>query len=274
MATYVIGDVHGQFQALMKLLDQLNYHESDELWFVGDLINRGPDSLPVLKWVTGLPEKNNHIVLGNHDISLLYQYYVKDMGSEVLRSLQQTDGGLRLIKKMCQYPLFYIDQQRKIILSHAGLHPLINLDWTERVQEKFTQLLCQSPKELLRDVFHNQPECINEINNERDEMVFLTNAMTRMRYLTGKGCLDFDCKLSPKDITSKALKPWYLWGQQIDYKVVFGHWASLGLYISKNVACIDAGAGWNDKLAAFDIDCWRIAGQVDIKNNKKLDSDK
>lgn len=266
MATYVIGDVHGQYDALLRLLEKIRYREGrDALWFVGDLVNRGPKSLEVLRYVGALGEQCK-VVLGNHDFSLL----VQAVGDPAVRRNKTTaavlaaDDGPALIDRMRGWPLMVVDPVRRVIMSHAGVYPGWTLATAEVLAQEVTAAMTgENGTRFLLAVYRDEPSCWSENLGTMARRRFAVNAFTRMRYLTGKGCLDLAAKMSPEE-APKALVPWYERRRAEGFRHLFGHWAALGLRVEKDWACLDGGAAWNGELVAFDLDRWAVVARVKV----------
>lgn len=274
MANYIIGDVHGQFDALTKLLDMLNYDEkNDELWFVGDLVNRGPKSLEVLRFVADLQQRGvAKVVLGNHDFSLMVQALnipevrIKKSTMEIL----QAPDAVQLLHIIRTWPLMVEDKTRKIIMTHAGAYPLWSLEKLHVQHEIYQSYMANTHEQVnqfLRMVYHNGTGKWSETEADIEKMRFTVNAFTRMRFLTGKGGLDFDCKEPPED-APKRLTPWYQLLPNNGYRYIFGHWAACGLRVTERYACIDSGAAWGGGLTAFNGDTWKVAATISLKTKQ------
>lgn len=266
MATYAVGDVHGQYDALMRLLETIQYADSDTLWFVGDLVNRGPKSLEVLRFISDLGKRAVK-VLGNHDFSLLVQAqcfkdgHLKPFAESVLRA----KDGVALLEQMRYWPLMHADEQRKVVMTHAGLYP----SWSVKCAKKLNKAVMQRLQgknygEFLSQLYGDSPACWQKAYKGMPLWRFTVNAFCRMRYLDEHNCLEFSTKVHPKDAPAH-LHPWFVGTQKSDWRQLFGHWASLGFYKTGNIVCLDSGAAWQGKLTAFDVDRWGVAGQVSVK---------
>ncbi|ABQ13605.1 symmetrical bis(5'-nucleosyl)-tetraphosphatase [Dichelobacter nodosus] len=268
MATYVIGDVHGHYTALMRLLDKIHFSEgSDELWFLGDLINKGPDSLAVVRFVSQLDPARHKVVMGNHDFSLLVQaaYPSLQMKASTAEFLHAADGA-DLLAKMRQWPLMFVDFARKIIVSHAGLYP----NWTVEQAlslhgEILEHLRGAAGDEFLWQVYQDEPLMWSDNLNKLEQYRFMVNTLTRMRFFRKKnGAHDWTAKMPP-DEAPKDLIPWYELKRRDGYRCIFGHWAALGLKIRESWACLDDGAAWGGRIAAFDVDKWAVSATQTVR---------
>lgn len=267
MATYVIGDVHGQYDALLRLLEKIRYREGrDALWFVGDLVNRGPKSLEVLRYVSALGDRCK-VVLGNHDFSLLVQA-VGDPAvprKKTTATILAAKDGPALVDRMREWPLMLVDPARRVIMSHAGVYPGWTLAAAEVcAREVAVALKGENSAQFLLNVYRDEPSCWSENLGAIARCRFTVNAFTRMRYLTGQGCLELAAKMPPEE-APKNLTPWYQRRRAEGFRHLFGHWAALGLRVQRDWACLDGGAAWNAELIAFDLDRWAVAARVKVK---------
>lgn len=259
MANYVIGDVHGQCATLEKLLKKIRFHESrDRLWFVGDLIARGSDSIGVLQLVESLGDRAV-VVMGNHEYSLLArsQYAKEPLKKEIVEIIEHSDFK-RLFAWIKSLPMVHIDEEKGVIMAHAGIFPKWDLSTITTLNDEICAgLQGENWPEFLRLTFQDEPFVWDEEMPFIDKMRFAVNSFCRMRFLKKDGTLDLVCKTSPNEQKGQLLA-WYELKQSQPYKIVFGHWAALGLTIEKTWACLDGGAGWGKSLIAFDLDTWQV----------------
>lgn len=265
MAIYAIGDVHGHYDGLMRLLDKIGYGDDDELWFVGDLVNRGPDSAGVLRFVAGLNQKK--VVLGNHDIALLIQaqhfpeFKIKKTTKEVL----QAADGEALIDQLRYFPLLHADSRLQILMTHAGLFPQWTLEQGQKASDAVsTQLRSSDYRNFLRHIFGDKPRLWSEKLQGTDYLSFAVKAFCRMRYLDKDGGLNLEAKMSPQD-ASKNLHPWYSVKQNCHWQQLFGHWSTLGVYVHKNIICLDGGYAWGGSMVAYNVEAKTFAGKILFK---------
>lgn len=262
MKNYVIGDVHGQKNALLKLLDKINYSDSDNLFFVGDLINRGPDSLGVLRLAQQL--SNAKFVLGNHDYYLIYQKLTQQSNEILLADdIDQIIDWLRLQNSVI------VDQDLRLIISHAGVFPDWKIIDILQIKQKIEERLKGDDyQQFILNTYGNESIKWTGTLNDFSDFRFALNSLARMRYLDEKKQLCLNNKSAPNAENTRIF-PWFSFPseyQKEGYRVIFGHWASLEVMITKNYACIDAGSGWGRELLAFDVDDWCIAGLVTCEN--------
>lgn len=259
MAVYAIGDVQGCYDELIKMLDQIKFDPaSDQIWLAGDLVNRGPKSLEVLRLAKSLGDRCI-CVLGNHDLHLLanaagvidYQHHM-DTIQQVLNAPDRDE----LMLWLRHQPLFYHDATLRFSMVHAGLPP----DWSvdealQRAAEVESALRAENWREFFAHMYGNKPKRWSADLTGWDRLRYITNCFTRLRYCHEDGRLALKFKGAPED---KPLhqKPWFEMPNRAsqDDKIVFGHWSTLGVGQYGNVFSLDSGAVWGDTLTAVRID--------------------
>ncbi|TAL87472.1 MAG: symmetrical bis(5'-nucleosyl)-tetraphosphatase [Rhodanobacter sp.] len=260
MATYAIGDVQGCYPELQRLLDKLRFDPaSDRLWFCGDLVNRGGQSLDTLRLIHGLRERCV-ITLGNHDLSLLAIAQRRpDAQARVnpeLREVLFADDAPVLFEWLRSQKLLHHDEQLNWSMVHAGLAP----SWTLRqalraAQDVERELSSPRHPRLLRNLFGNRPAVWSQRLQGLDRLRATINTMTRMRYCDVNGRIDFDAKDVPG--TQRAgLYPWYeVPGmRRRNMRIVCGHWSALGRFAGLGIHAIDTGCVWGGQLTALQLD--------------------
>lgn len=255
MATYAIGDVQGCFAELQLLLEQISYHpQQDVLWFTGDLVNRGPQSLEVLRFVKNLGHQHV-VVLGNHDLHLLAVYYgARDMQEgDTLADILTAPDREELINWLRACPLLH-DNAQGYVMTHAGLAPMWRLAEAKRLANEVEQeLQAASPQKFLQDMFGNLPDKWSETLSGIDRLRCIVNYLTRMRYCHSDGRLDFDYKGTLADRPANLI-PWFDVVSRVNAndKIIFGHWAALeGRADVPNVFPLDTGCVWGNELTAM-----------------------
>jgi bis(5'-nucleosyl)-tetraphosphatase (symmetrical) len=254
MATYCIGDVQGCFAELEQLLHVINYdRKRDCLWFVGDLVNRGPNSLEVLRLVKQLP--NTKIVLGNHDLHLLNFYNkIVDFEIDYLEPILAAPDGLELINWLRRQPLLYYDKEQNFVLVHAGIYPGWGLqEAIMYAREVETVLQGENYIEFLKQMYGNEPSSWSDNLSGFDRSRFITNAFTRMRFCDSQGKLEF-AYAGEANTAPQGFLPWFKipWRKTQDVKIIFGHWAALqGQTNEPNVFALDTGCVWGKSLTAM-----------------------
>ena len=252
MSTYVIGDLQGCFTPLESLLGKLPIDwNHDRLWFVGDLVNRGPQSLETLRFVKSLGSRAL-TVLGNHDLHLLCvaEGFARHHEGDTLQPILAAHDCDALLEWLRHRPLMHCENG--FALVHAGLLP----QWTvpqacSLAREVEVALQMPNYREFLERMYGNRPHQWSDDLRGMDRLRVITNAMTRLRLCTVEGVMEFTHKGEPKDLPQGFL-PWYdVPGRQSRAdKIVFGHWSALGLRLDSNVLALDTGCLWGGQLTA------------------------
>jgi len=262
MAIYAIGDVQGCYPELQRLLERLRFDPaSDRLWFCGDLVNRGNQSLEVLRLIHGLRERCI-VTLGNHDLSLLA---VAERDPEArtrtnpdLRRVLEADDSAVLIEWLRNQDLAYHDETLGFTLVHAGLAPSWTLKQALHIAREVERAL-RGPghKALLQRMLGNRPARWSAKLHGHDRLRAAINIFTRMRYCDVHGRIDFDAK-GPPGSQRAGLYPWFeVPGMKTrDTRIVCGHWSALGRFAGLGIYAIDTGCVWGGQLTAL-----RLAGE-------------
>ena len=259
MATYAIGDVQGCADSLFALLGHIGFsRERDRLWFAGDLVNRGPRSLEVLRFVRGLGERAV-TVLGNHDLHLLATATgvrtpkTKDTFGDVLGAPERT----ALLEWLARQPLLHHDEAAGYSMVHAGLPPPWTLpDAMALAREVEQSLRGKGARRLLAEMYGDEPRCWTPALRGGARRRFVVNALTRIRYVAPDGGLDFG-ESGPPGSQARGLVPWFEapGRRSRDACIVFGHWATLALHDAVNpvhrVHHLDTGCVWGGRLTAL-----------------------
>lgn len=258
MAIYAIGDVQGCHPALMRLLARIGFSpEHDRLWFTGDLVNRGPQSLEVLRYVKNLGDLAV-CVLGNHDLHLLAvaagaaKHNKRDTLEEILRAPDRQD----LLHWLRTRSLLHHDDVLGYTLIHAGLLPSWALtDATSLAHEAETILRGDDADEFFRHMYGDLPDHWNEKLRGFDRLRVIINAFTRLRYCDLDGNMDLRPK-GPPGSQPTDLMPWFqVPGRRSrGQKIIFGHWSALGLWNADDVIGLDSGCLWGRSLSAVRLD--------------------
>lgn len=260
MAVYAIGDVQGCYDELARLLEVLKFDPAqDRLWFCGDLVNRGGQSLEVLRLVSGLAS-NAVVVLGNHDLSLLAVSERKtDEQARVnpdLRRVLFADDRDALLAWLRSGKLAHYDAALDFLMVHAGIAPRWDSKDTLRYAAEVEERLHGADyRRLLRQMFGNKPEMWHVKLRGVERWRATINVLTRMRYVTPRGRMDFQEK-GPPGTQKAGLYTWFAvpGRKPLDTRVVCGHWSALGLFIGLNVYAIDTGCVWGGYLTALRLD--------------------
>lgn len=260
MATYAIGDVQGCFPELQRLLDKLRFDPAtDKLWFCGDLVNRGGQSLETLRLIHDLRECSV-ITLGNHDLSLLAIAQRKpDAQARVnpeLREVLFADDAPVLFEWLRSQKLLHHDEQLGWTMVHAGLAPAWTLRQALRcAQDVERELSSPQHPRLLKNLFGNRPALWTSRLQGLERSRAAINTFTRMRYCDVSGRIDFDAKGMP-GTQKPGLYPWFeVPGmRRRETRIVCGHWSALGRYMGMGVHAIDTGCVWGGQLTALQLD--------------------
>lgn len=257
MVDYAIGDVHGCYEPLLRLLDQIKFDDrSDRLWFVGDLVNRGPQSLQVLRFIKNLPVPAI-ITLGNHDLYLLVKLFTnltyKD-GDHTLKAVLQAEDAMELGHWLRAQHILYHDATLNVVMSHAGIAPIWNLTAAKaRAQEVKNVLSGNDYAAFLHNLEGNQPAQWSADLTGYARLRLIANYFTRMRFCDEEGNLNFNYKGTITD-APEHLHPWFAMPGRMAIKsdIVFGHWAALaGKNGVDHIHALDTGCVWGGSLTAI-----------------------
>ena len=262
MAVYAIGDIQGCCDELEALIAQLNYDPiSDELWLVGDLVNRGPDSLATLRLVKSLGS-GAITILGNHDLHLLALSAARKTGAATpvvdtwLQPVLDAPDTAALLDWLRQKPLAHYSAELNTLMVHAGVPAEWSLGETlDHAAEVQGELTGENGDAFLAAMYGSKPTRWSAELSGIDRLRFITNALTRIRYSTRDGTLDFAEKLAP-GTQPEHLLPWFELPDRscADTRIVFGHWSTLGFLARDNVVALDTGCVWGGRLTAFRLD--------------------
>lgn len=257
MATYIIGDVQGCYGSLQALLNHIEFNpQKDRLGFVGDLVNRGPQSVNVLRFVKNLNDPL--VVLGNHDLYALilgYGLLPEDAYDHTLDDLLQAPDKTELLDWLRQQPLVRLFDNA--LMVHAGIPPQWTTSQSLRYADEVHQTL-RSPNyaDFLRTIFGNEPTAWDERLTGQNRLRYIVNAFLRMRLCDEHGKLDLEKSGHPDDydLAHTALKPWFEWRRDNtdDPDILFGHWAALGGNDDvPHCKALDTGCVWGNCLTAL-----------------------
>ena len=251
---YAVGDVQGCSPSLKALLKKLP--KKSNLIFLGDLVNRGPDSLGALRQLKSLQESGRaECILGNHDLHLL----AIEAGLRKAKGLDTVDAILKapdrkeLIDWVRHRPMAL--SNGKVLTVHAGVLPQWDLQQTiECAQEVEKALRSKSYKEFLANMYGNTPNKWSNSLKGYERLRLITNTLTRMRFCTPNGQMEFESKEGLEN-GPKGYIPWFSTPKRktADTLIYFGHWSTLGLLRRNNVIGLDTGCVWGGKLTALEI---------------------
>ena len=258
MAVYAIGDIQGCYDELQALLEKLRFDPAnDRLWFVGDLVNRGPQSLDTLRFVASLG-KRAITVLGNHDLHLLAlasgnrRYKNSDDLNQILEAPDRDE----LIHWLRHRPLMHRDKLLDFTMIHAGLPPQWDLGVARHCANEVEAVL-RGPdyRAFFDQMYGNKPNHWDPGLQGMDRLRFITNCFTRLRFVTKKGKLKLKLKGSPLGQKKKYI-PWFAHPHRRTRKdrILFGHWSTLGYQEMQNTWALDTGCLWGGALTALRID--------------------
>lgn len=256
MADYAIGDVQGCYDSLLRLLDYLHFNEhTDRLWFVGDLVNRGPKSLEVLRFIRAL-KNPPRITLGNHDLhllNLLFSTKKPPLDSSLEKILKAPDAD-ELGHWLRQQNFLIHDTELNIVMCHAGIAPYWTLEQAIGYAQELKQVLMTDLfYDYMAAMYGNLPNYWEETLAAHERWRVLTNYFTRMRFLDKQGHLNFSYKGTIAQ-APEGLIPWFEFPnrQPITVDIVFGHWAALeGHCPYPHLYAIDSGCVWGRGLTAL-----------------------
>jgi bis(5'-nucleosyl)-tetraphosphatase (symmetrical) len=259
LTRYAIGDVQGCHDELRALLKRIGFSaDRDRLWFVGDLVNRGPDSLGVLRFVRSLGE-SAVVVLGNHDLHLLALAWGdrKTKSSDTLDDVLAAQDRDALLGWLATRPLAFYDRKAKDLLVHGGLVPQWSVNDALALSGEVEAALRRDPAAFLRQMYGDRPDQWDPRLTGIERLRFVINAMTRMRYCTADGRIDLKLKGAPASGEAPyPFRPWFDFGERRSRKarVIFGHWSTLGFHRDSGVVGLDTGCVWGGALTALDLD--------------------
>lgn len=259
MTTYAVGDLQGCLKPLKCLLERVDFNPSrDVLWSVGDLVNRGPDSLEALRFIDSLG--NACIaVLGNHDLHLLAasQDAERLRRSDTLLAILKAPDRARLLGNLRERPLAHFDKWLNTLMTHAGIPPIWSVKQTlKRAAEVEAVLRSDELRPpFLRQMYGNEPACWSPALTGIERLRVITNYLTRMRFCRADGTLDLKSK-EGLDSAPKGFAPWFSYPRKDpDVRIVFGHWAALeGKADAAGVEALDSGCVWGNSMTLMNLE--------------------
>lgn len=269
MATYAIGDIQGCFDSFMRLLERCAFDANrDRLWLVGDLINRGPRSLETLRFVRDLGPAAV-TVLGNHDLSLLMaaQGFGKRGKGDTFEEILAAPDRDELLDWLRHRQLCHVEDQ--YCLVHAGLLPQWSVSQARALAaEVEAALIAPNWREFMSNLWGSEPASWQDDLQGWPRLRVIVNAMTRMRFCTADGVMDFRVKGEVTKAPAGYI-PWFSapGRRSADSTLITGHWSALGLKVMTNLLAIDSGCLWGGSLTSIRLED-RSIFQVDCSKNE------
>lgn len=260
---WVVGDLQGCAPSLRALLARAEFATPEcEIWFAGDLVNRGPDSLGTLRQVIGLGTRATSI-LGNHDLHLLAiaAGFRKPGKSDTFHDILDAPDASELIDWLRHRPLLH--RSHGHVMVHAGILPAWTLDEAQALAGEVEAAL-RGPRwrEALEGIYGNEPLRWDEGLTGDVRLRVIVNVLTRMRMCAPDGSMDFKHKGAPDH--ASTLRPWFDLPPVTprNETIVFGHWSTLGLMIRPDAICLDTGCVWGRALTALRLHDHHIVQQA------------
>lgn len=258
MARWAIGDLQGccsEFRALLKAIG--HSADRDQIWLTGDLVNRGPQSLEVLRLAHAMRD-NLVCVLGNHDLHLLAlasDSSLRPRKSDTLDAVLGARDRDRLLDWLQGLPLAHYSEARGDLLVHAGLVPQWQVSDAMRLAAEVENALRQRPEALFASMYGDQPDLWRESLRGEARLRFIVNCLTRLRYCTREGQVNLRLKDAP-DETPAPWLPWFRAPNRASRggRIIFGHWSALGFLSEPGLLALDTGCVWGDRLTAVNLD--------------------
>ena len=257
MATYAIGDVQGCYEELQTLLERVGFNRAhDHLWLVGDLVNRGPKSLEVLRFVKALGERAV-VVLGNHDLHLITQFegFERRRKDDTFVDVLGASDAKELIDWLRQRPMMHVAGNWAMV--HAGLLPVWSIERSASLAREVEQSLQgKNYRDFLANMYGSKPERWDDSLAGWDRLRVIVNAMTRMRFCTEDGAMEFH---TTGRTPPAGFQTWHETRNTSEAQIVFGHWSQAGLQLNARVAGLDTGCVWGGPLTALRLeDRWLV----------------
>jgi bis(5'-nucleosyl)-tetraphosphatase (symmetrical) len=254
VGTYAIGDVQGCFDELTRLLREIRFGKSDRLWFVGDLVNRGPKSLDVLRVVRDLGERAV-VVLGNHDLHLVSQFegFERRRADDTFSDVLSAPDARELVDWLRLRPMMHAEGGYAMV--HAGLLPQWSIQKALALAQEVEQSL-RGPdyRAFLANMYGSRPDEWSDSLVGWDRLRVIVNAMTRLRFCTPEGRMEFHAKGKRPPAGYAA---WFDLRHDSHF-LVCGHWSALGLKLEPSLAALDSGCVWGGKLSALRLEDRRL----------------
>lgn len=265
MPTYAIGDLQGCYAPLEHMLERVGFDRArDRLWVVGDLVNRGPDSLRVLRFLRELGDAAT-VVLGNHDLYLLMVAagYRRRDGDDTLFQVLEAPDRDELLHWLARRPLMHVEGDYALL--HAGLLPQWSIAQAQGLADEVSAALAGAEaRKFLLHLAGNRPERWSDGLKGWERLRVIVNALTRLRFCTADGRMVLRAK-GPPEQAPPGTMPWFRVPERRSrtHTVVCGHWSALGFYREPGLLALDSGYVWGGKLTALRIEdgeVFQVAG--------------
>jgi bis(5'-nucleosyl)-tetraphosphatase (symmetrical) len=271
---YAVGDVQGCDEELRALLARLKFSPNrDQLWFVGDLVNRGPGSLATLRLVHGLRD-NAIVVLGNHDLHLLAVAagVRRRRRSDTLDDVLAASDRDALLEWLTCQPLAHAEGPD--LMVHAGVLPQWTVALTLSLAAEVGAALRRDAHAVFRQMYGDEPDQWDPGLSGMDRLRFVINVLTRMRVCTADGRVDISVK-GEAPPTPSPLRAWFDYPQRAsrEARIIFGHWSALGLLLRPGIVGLDTGCVWGGALTALDLDSDRPPVSVPCAGHQRIGVD-
>ena len=258
MSVYAIGDVQGCYDSLMVLLDRINFNEqNDQLWFTGDLVNRGPKNLETVRFIKELG-CSAITVLGNHDLHLLAKaaHCVSPKPTDTFQDILQAEDSEELLEWLRHRPVLHHDLVTGYTLIHAGLAPQWDLEMARACARELESIL-QGPdyKEFFANMYGDEPAIWSVSLTGYDRLRFIVNCLTRLRFCDELGRMDMR-ETGPPGTQPPSYLPWFKIPDRASQgmKIICGHWSTLSYYDADGIYALDTGCVWGRGLTALRLD--------------------
>lgn len=253
MATYAIGDIQGCMSALRSLLNHIKFDQAqDRLWFVGDLVNRGPDSLEVLRFVKQLGP-SAVTVLGNHDIHLLalWSQVTQPGRKDTLQPVLSAPDADELLHWLRHRSLLHAEDG--FVMIHAGILPSWSLSQATALAREVEEALQQDNfQDVLPAIYFRKNVDLSAQKSRKERLGFTTNVLTRLRVCTKEGVPEFSFKGPPTE-RPPGYFPWFQIPNRVTHHetIIFGHWSALGIVQEEHIVALDGGCVWGRELVTM-----------------------
>jgi bis(5'-nucleosyl)-tetraphosphatase (symmetrical) len=260
MATYAIGDIQGCYLEFRELLDLIGFDAGrDRLWLVGDLVNRGPGSLEVLRFVKGLGD-TAMTVLGNHDFHLLRiaARYGKQHRGDTLGAILDAPDCDELVDWLAKRPL--VHREGKWLMVHAGLIPAWSANRAEALAREVEAALAgEQRRAFIECLYGDEPDCWDDALEGFDRWRVIVNVFARLRFCDAAGRMEFKEKRGAA-FAPEGFQPWFAQPGRAsaDHNVICGHWSTQELMLTPNVLMLDSGCLWGGTLTAIRLEDRRV----------------